>query len=395
MFKLTKRAVEGLEVQSQDYFIWDRDIAGFGVRVFPSGRKAYLIQYRVGGRSRRRTIGAHGILTAEEARNEARKLLGDVAKGGNPAEERRRQQKAPTVASLCDRFLSEYVPEHCKPLTARDYSSIVRRCIKPSLGSHKIIDVSRSDIVNFHYSLRETPYQANRALSVLSKIFNLAEDWGLRSDGTNPARRVKKFREVEKKRYLRDEELERLGETLSDALEGGSESVFIVSAIQLLVLTGCRLSEILRLRWDYVTAHHLELPDSKTGRRRIPLPSMAHEILMDLPRREGNPFVILGRTATGPLIDLQKPWRRIRKRAGLEDVRLHDLRHTYASAAMRGNVDPFKLKEIMGHRNLQTTLRYVHLDDEDIRNNAEIVASRLSRTFVRTKQRKSPFRVVS
>ncbi len=391
MFKLTKRSVEGLELREKEYLVWDREISGFGVRVYPSGRKTYLVQYRSSGRTRRRTIGQHGILTAIEAR----KLLGEVAKGGDPSQERQSRLKAPTVAALCDRFLFEYVAEHCKPVTARDYGSIVRRCIKPCLGPRKVADIRRADIVNLHYSLRETPYQANRALSVLSKMFNLAEDWGLRRDGTNPARRIKKFREEEKKRYLRDNELIRLGEVLSESLEGSTESIYTVSAIQLLILTGCRLSEILTLRWDYVTQHHLELPDSKTGKRRVPLPSDAYEILMELPRHENNPYVIQGRYPNRPMVNLQKAWNRIRTQAGLEDVRIHDLRHTYASAAMRGNVDPFKLKEIMGHRNLQTTLRYAHLDDEDVRQNAEFIASRLAGSIRRNKVKRLPLRVVS
>ncbi|MBL4873051.1 MAG: tyrosine-type recombinase/integrase [Rhodobacteraceae bacterium] len=394
MFKLTKRSVEGLELHEKEYLVWDREISGFGVRVYPSGRKTYLVQYRFSGRTKRRTIGQHGILTAIEARIEARKLLGEVAKGGDPSEERRARLKAPTVSALCDRFLDEYVAEHCKPVTARDYKSIVRRCIKPHLGPRKVADITRADIIGLHHALRETPYQANRSLSVLSKMFNLAEDWGLRGDGTNPARRIKKFREEEKKRYLRDNELMRLGDVLSESLEGGTESIYTVSAIQLLVLTGCRLSEILTLRWEYVTPHHLELPDSKTGKRRIPLPSDAHEILMELPRHENTPYVIRGRRPDRPMVNLQKSWSRIRKQAGIEDVRLHDLRHTYASAAMRGNVDPFKLKEIMGHRNLQTTLRYAHLDDEDVRRNAEFIASRLAGSIRRNKVTKVPLRIV-
>ncbi len=140
---------------------------------------------------------------------------------------------------------------------------------------------------------------------MLSKLFNLAEDWGLRQAGTNPARRIKKNREEEKKRYLSDDEQIRLGETLAESLEEGTESLYVVSAILLLIYTGCRLSEILTLRWDYVTSHHLELPDSKTGRRRIPLPREAYDILMDLPREEGNPYVILGNVAGQPLVNLQ------------------------------------------------------------------------------------------
>ena len=380
MFRLSKRIVERLEIKPSDYLVWDRDLCGFGVRVYPSGKKTYLVQYRAGRRTRRSTIGQHGALTAEEAKAEAKRLLGDVARGADPSAEKKAKRCAPTVAGLCDRFLDEYVDQHCKPTTARDYRSIIRRFIRPRLGPLAIAEVTRSDVVAFHHALRDTPYQANRAASMLSKLFNLAEDWGVRQAGSNPARRIKKFREEEKKRYLSDDEQIRLGEVLAEALEEGTESVYVVSAILLLIYTGCRLSEILTLRWDYVTSHHLELPDSKTGRRRIPLPREAYDILMDLPRLPDNPYVILGETEDGPLVNLQKPWRRIRERAGLADVRIHDLRHTYASVAMRDGIDPFTLKEILGHKNLQTTLRYAHLADDAVQRAAGSVAARLARS---------------
>ncbi|WP_170326245.1 site-specific integrase [Ruegeria arenilitoris] len=393
MFKLTKRAVEGLSIETKEYLVWDRDMRGFGLRVYPSGKKTYLVQYRAGRRTRRITIGQHGVLTAEEARTQAKQLLGDVARGSDPSADKQAKRRAPTVAGLCDRFLEEYVDQHCKPTTARDYHSVIRRFIRPKLGPIPIAEVTRADVVAFHHGLRETPYQANRAAAMLSKLFNLAEDWGLRQPGSNPARRIKKFREEEKKRYLSDVEQIRLGEVLTEALEDGTETVYVVSALLLLIYTGCRLSEILTLRWDYVTSHHLELPDSKTGRRRIPLPREAYDILMELPRQPGNPYVILGGSDTGPLNNLQKPWRRIRKTAGLEDVRIHDLRHTYASVAMKDGIDPFTLKEIMGHKNLTTTLRYAHLADDAVQRAAGSVAARLARA-VRKDLRATPLRVV-
>lgn len=187
----------------------------------------------------------------------------------------------------------------------------------------------------------------------------------------------------------------RLGQALADALESGQASVYAVSAITLLMLTGCRLGEILTLKWDYVTPHHLELPDSKTGRRRIPLPREAHDIITGLQRREGNPYVILGESETGHLVNLQKTWVRVRAKAGLDDVRMHDLRHTYASVAVMSGIDPFLLKEIMGHRNLQTTLRYSHFADEAVRRAAGSVASKLARSMGARSSGKTQLRVVS
>ncbi|UWQ97486.1 integrase arm-type DNA-binding domain-containing protein [Rhodobacteraceae bacterium M385] len=378
MVKLTKRSIDQLAISEKDYFVWDSELSGFGVRVMPSGRKSYLVQYRAGGRSRRKTIGQHGALTVDQARVEARKLLGDVARGENPAEDRQRRLREPTISSLCDRFLSEYVSLHCKPSTFNGYSTYIETCVRPRLGSRKIGDLTRADVVAFHHDLRDRPYTANRAVAMLSRMFNLAEDWGLRNEGSNPARRIKKYREEEKKRYLSDDEQARLGQVLEDVLATGQETEYAVAAISLLVLTGCRLGEILSLKWEYVTPRHLELPDSKTGRRRIPLPREAYDIITSLPRRAGNPYVILGVTDHGHLVNLNSPWLRIRKLAGLEDVRMHDLRHTYASVAVMSGIDPFLLKEIMGHKNLQTTLRYSHFADEAVQQAAGSVAGKLA-----------------
>ena len=379
MFRLTKRSVEALEIRDRDYLEWDRDVSGFGVRVYPSGKKTYLIRYRSGRRTRRYTIGSHGVLTADQARAEAKRLLGDVLRGEDPSGTRQDRRQAPTVAALCDRFLKDYAAIHCKPSTYRCYEGAIRLHIKRTFGPMLIEDVTRADVAALHLKLStHAPYQANRLLSLLSKLFNTAEDWGLRVEGSNPARRIKKNREEEKKRYLSDPEQMRLGEVLNECLEDGSETVFVVSAIMLLMLTGCRRNEITTLKWTYVHYTHLDLPDSKTGRRRIPLPREAYEILMSLPREEGNPYVIRGLTEDGHLTDLERPWRRIRSRAGLPDVRLHDLRHTYASVAMQNGIDPFTLKEIMGHWNLQTTLRYAHLADDAVQRAAGSVASRLA-----------------
>lgn len=378
MSKLTKRRVDALKPQEREFFAWDAELKGFGLRVMPTGRKVYVVQYRAGRRSRRFKLGDAKVLTPDEARRDAKQLLAGVSRGDDPAGERQSRRVAPTMAGLCDRVLEEYAPLHCKPTTVKDYHSIIRNHIKPRLGMVLITEITRADVVAFHHALRETPYLANRAVAMLSKMLNLAEDWGLRPMGANPARRIKKFREEERKRYLSSEEQMRLGRVLADLEADGSESPYVIAAFRLLILTGCRLGEIRTLQWDFVTTHHLELPDSKTGRRRIPLPREAFDILQSLPRRAGNPYVILGEAEGGPIINMQKPWRRIRTLAGIPDVRIHDLRHTYASVAVQSGVDPFLLKEILGHKNLTTTLRYAHLADHTVQQAAGSVASRLA-----------------
>lgn len=378
MPKLTKRCVENLAPGASSYFVWDTEIKGFGVRVMPSGTKTYQVQYRKGGRTRRASIGRHGNVTAEIARARAKELMGEVSKGNNPAEEISQHRRAPTVASLCDRFYAAHVLERCKPSTQKEYRRAIDLFINPAIGSFKVVDVERKDIAELHHKFKDKPYQANRTLGVLSKMFNLSEVWGLRRDGSNPCRHVPKYRERKRERYLSKSELQRLGQVLTEAERDGSETAFIVSAFRLLILTGCRLGEIQTLQWDFITEHGMELPDTKTGARRIPLPQAARAVLSALPRIEGNPYVIAGMVEGGYATDLQRPWRRIRERAGLTDVRIHDLRHTYASNAVSSGMPIQMVGRLLGHTQLQTTMRYAHLADDPVRRAAEENAERLS-----------------
>lgn len=378
MPKLTKRFVDKLDIRETDYITFDSDVGGFAVRVFPSGRKSYLIQYRSGGRTRRLAIGRHGTVATDEARKEALRRLGEVAKGEDPSQARNLRLRAPSVAALCERYLEEHAKVHCKPNTARNYSLLVKHHIRPALGMFKVTDICRSDIASFHHSMRETPYQANRALATLSKMFNLAELWGLRADGSNPCRLVPKFKEKSKERYLSQAELMRLGQVFAEAIANGTESPFVVAAYQLLLMTGCRMSEIQTLKWEYVTSTHLLLPDSKTGARRIPFSADAHAVLASLPRTLGNPYVIEGRWPNTHNTDLHRPWQRLRKVAGLENVRIHDLRHTYASMAVTNGIDLLTVGKILGHTNYQTTERYAHLADDAIRRASDRVSGMMA-----------------
>ncbi len=376
--KLTKRLVESLAVKLSDYITFDSEVAGFGIRVLPSGVRSYLIQYRSGGRTKRLALGKHGTVTAEDARKLAIMRLGEVAHGDDPSEDRRLRLRAPTAASLCDRFLDEHVKLRCKAKTAYDYERLIRLHVRPSLGTFKVADIRRSDVADLHHKMRATPHQANRVLSVMSKMFNTAELWGLRPDGSNPCRLVPKYRETRKERYLNNGELKRLGEVLVWAQEAAEESPFVIAAFRLLLLTGCRLSEIQTMKWEYVALHHLILPDSKTGARRIPLSQEAHAVMNALPRSLDNPYVIEGKWAGTHITDLQRPWRRLRNIAQLDDVRIHDLRHTFASLAAMNGVDLLTLGKILGHSNYQTTERYAHLADDGIRNAAEAVSNLMS-----------------
>ena len=378
MSKLTKRAVDSLKPEDRDYFVWDTQIVGFGIRVMPSGAKTYQAQYRKGGRTRRVSIGRHGKITVDEARKLAKEVMGQVAKGDNPAEDLAQQRRAPTIAALCERFYESHVKERCKPSTQREYRRAIDLFIVPAIGSFKVADVERKDIADLHHRHRNIRYQANRTLSVLSKMFNLSEVWGLRPDGSNPCRHVPKYREEKRERYLSESELRRLGQVLTEVEQEGSETPFVVAAFRLLILTGCRLGEIQTLQWKFITDAGMELPDTKTGARCIPLPNATRAVISALPKLPGNPYVIAGALPGQYAIELQQPWRRIRERAGLPDVRIHDLRHTYASNAVSSGMPIQMVGRLLGHTQLQTTMRYAHLADDPVRRAAEENAERLN-----------------
>lgn len=377
--RITKRTVDALSAKVDDYFVWDDDLSGFGVRVLSSGRKTFYVQYRAGGRTRRVKIGSHGAITADEARKQARRIFGDVARGENPAEAIQTARQAPTLAAACDRFLRDHVAVRCKPKTAHEYQRTIERVIKPALGAHRLVNIARADIARLHHQLRETPYQANRVLSILSKLFNCCEIWGLRPEGMNPCRLVPKFPERKRERFLSARELQTLGSVLSQAEQNGSETPHVIAAFRLLILTGCRLREIQTLQWDFVTGGYLALPDTKTGARRIPLTKEAQAVLAALPRAQDNPYVIIGHVPGQHVTDLERPWRRLRVKAGLDEVRIHDLRHTYASNALASGMGLEMVGKLLGHASIQTTQRYAHLADEQVRDAANLVAGSIGR----------------
>ena len=378
MPKLTKRRVEGFEIRAKAYFEWDSEIKGFGVRIMPSGTKTYQVQYRKGGRTRRASIGRHGNITADQARSRAKEIMGELSKGENPVEEIAQHRRAPTVAALCERFFTDHVQHRCKPSTQSEYRRAIDLFINPAIGNFKVVDVEQRDVSELHHKMRGKPYQANRVLGVLSKMFNLAEVWGLRPDGSNPCRHVPKYREEKRERFLSQYQLQRLGQTLAEAERDGSETPYVIAAFRLLILTGCRLGEIQTLQWDFITDQGMELPDTKTGARRIPLPQAARAVLSVLPRLPDNPYVIAGKVPGRYATDLQAPWRRIRARAGLDDVRIHDLRHTYASNAVSSGMPIQMVGRLLGHTQIQTTMRYAHLADDPVRRAAEENAERLN-----------------
>jgi integrase len=427
--KITKRSVDALKPEDgTEVALWDVELKGFGIRVRSANVKVYVVRYRAGkGRGapiRTFTIGRHGSpWTPEKAREEAGRILGIVNNGGDPAAERTADKSAQTVSDLCERFISEHVTVKRKDRTADEYERLMNRIVRPALGKMKIKDVSRQDIVKLHHDHRHTPYQANRTLAVLSKMFNLAEVWGYRADETNPCRHIEKFKEMSRERYLTPEELSVLGEALASYR---STSEYAVAAIKLLIFTGARLNEILTLRWEWVDLDRGEarLPDSKTGAKTIHFPTPALDILRDLPRFKSNPHVIVGRKLGANLVNLEKPWRAIREAAtvllwksagtpeltnlidairdtkedeptfddivdgakeahvelppGLTTVRIHDLRHGFASTAASAGMALPIIGKLLGHSQAQTTQRYAHLAADPLKAAAATVAGKIA-----------------
>ncbi|MBL0914219.1 MAG: tyrosine-type recombinase/integrase [Sphingopyxis sp.] len=363
MPKFTKRSIEALDIRKSDYFVWDSDLPGFGVRVLPSGRKKFVLQYRHGKISRRMGIGQFGAITVDQARGLALQGLAKLRQDIDPLAEVRERRTAITVKELSERFDAEHIAVHLKATTAKEYRRNLKLFILPAIGSKRILDVTRADIAKFHHDSRDRPYQANRNIEIISKMFNLAELWGLRPDGTNPRRHIKKYPEKKRERFFSEGELGAIGRVLDEMEAERIELPSAIAAVRLLLFTGCRLREVMTLKWSYVDVDRsaLHLPDSKTGAKIVSLGAAAVDVLDKLERVSDNPYVIVGRIPGQHLTDLQPFWQRVRARAGLKDARIHDIRHTFASVAVSNGMSLPIIGKLLGHTQVQTTARYAHL----------------------------------
>ena len=380
MPRLTKRVIEAAEIQAAEHFIWDDSLPGFGVRILPSGRKGYIVQYRAGRRSRRMSLGPSTVLTCEQARTRAITIIAAARCGDDPAARRDTDRRTATVKELADRFDKEHVSLRIKESTAKGYRRLLQLTILPALGRHRVTEVTRADIAKLHHDLRHIPYEANRCLEVISKMFSLAEMWGLRPDGSNPRKHIKKYVEEKRERFLSPAELKRVGEVLREMESEGIELPSAIAATRLLILTGCRLNEIMTLQWEHVDlpGKALRLPDSKTGAKVVHLGQSAIDVVEKIARVETNPWVIVGTLPGARLTDLQPFWQRVRARAGLNDVRIHDLRHTFASTAVASGQGLPMIGKLLGHTQVQTTARYAHLASATVKTAASDVSAEIA-----------------
>ena len=415
--KLTKNVVDRATANDSPY--WDSDLPGYGLKVGSSGVKSFFLRYRPRGAGREGvkryfTIGRYGPLTPDQARARAKEVLGQVALGQDPAAALSEARGAVTVAGLATAFLEE-VGLKRKPATLELYKGYLDRHAVPDIGRQRADAVGRATIAKLHGKIgKRHPVVANRTLATISAMFAFGEKRGLLPTGhLNPARGIDKFPEQPRERYLTTEELERLGAALVEAETIGIAwdvdetapnakhipkrnrhtviSPFAGAAIRLLLFTGCRLREILDLRWSEVDFERgmLHLADSKTGRKSIVLNAPALATLEDLERL--GDYVVAGFDPTKPRADLQRPWELVTRRAGLEGLQLHDLRHSFASVGAGASLGLPVIGRLLGHRSTETTARYAHLDADPIRRASNTIGA----TIAAALEGRAPARVVS
>ena len=348
------------------FVLWDDDLPGFGLRVYPSGRKAYILSYRTrGGRKRLTTIGPHRILNLRQARDKARVLLANVVEGDDPQAQRATARSKPTVNDLCDTYVRRHAKVHKK--TWEKDERRLERHVKPAWGSRHADEIIRADVAALHERIgRRTPYEANRTLEVIRKMYNVAPVWGLVPEShPNPATGIQRFREKSRDRWVTPEELPSLAQAID-----AEENIFVRAALWLYMLTGARKQELLTAKWEDYNKERRELRfiETKNGETfYVPLSTPAVEILEQLPRLEGNPYIFPGIKKGRPLVNIAKPWERVRRRAGIADVRLHDLRRTVGSWMATNGMTDLLIGKVLNQKSRAATAVYARLRQDPVR----------------------------
>lgn len=394
--KLTKSAVDNAKSKSQRYTIWDADLTGFGLRITPTGAKSYIVKYNtLGNRQRWYTIGKSTHITAKSARDEALQIISAARKGEDPQTEKVKSREAETVSQLCDLYLAHGCIGK-KPSTIATDIGRIKRHIKPLLGSRIASEITSNDIKKFMGDVAKgktattikTGFRgrarvtggngtAARTVGLLGGIFTFAIGEGIRPD--NPVHGVKRFPDKRTERYLSLEELEKFGTALT-FLENEGVNAIALNCIRLLALTGCRKGEILSLKWTEVdlVQGYLNLEDSKTGQKHVPLGDAAVALLKSITPHNNNPFVFPGEKPGAHFIGLPNVFRKVRAHAGLEDVTLHTLRHSFASIGVNDGAGLPIIGRLLGHQDTKTTSRYAHIADVPAKGAANSISDKIS-----------------
>jgi integrase len=372
--RLTDAEIKRLPIPATGNAItWDNAVAGLGARVTAAGHRGFVLDYRTrAGRRRRYTIGAFPDWSIVGAREEARRLKRDIDGGGDPLANIEAERGAPTVADLIERFLAEHVSRK-RPHTQYDYRNVIARHIAPALGRLKVAEVTYSDIDALHRKITKAGHhtQANRVVAVVSKMFSLAIRWRMRAD--SPAKGIERNAEHKRTRYLTPIELARL----TDALEAHPDRQ-AVDIFRLCLLTGCRSGEAMKARWDDIqlAAGIWNKPGSTTKQKTthiVPLNAPAKQLLARLRQRTNSPWVFPADSAPGHRITVQKSWLAVCAAAKISGLRIHDLRHSFASLAVNRGASLPLIGSLLGHASPVTTARYAHLFDDTQRATAESI----------------------
>lgn len=380
--KLTKSAVDAAQPQAQAIELRDTLVPGFLCKITPVGRKVFMLQYRTNAGERRKpALGLFGELTVEQARSLAQEWLAQVRRGGDPAADKAEARQAPTVEELCKKFMEDYSKKRNKPSTRVGYQGVIDRCIIPLLGRKKVHDVKRPDVAGLMEKLSYKQTEANKAFSILRKMFNMAEVWGYRPDGTNPCRHVPMFPAGKSTHLISDDDMGKLFRQLDKIEVEGLENYVIPLAIRLQFEFAARRSEIVTLEWEWVDLENRRVvwPDSKTGGMSKPMSEEAYRLLSTAPRQEGNPYVLPSprhpaqHLTTG---EYYGGWCRVLKAAGATHVGTHGIRHRSATDIANSGI-PVKVgMALTAHKTVVMFIRYVHTEDDPVREAAELVANR-------------------
>lgn len=403
--RITAGSVSGImesAIPNKNTFYFDSDLPGFGFYRTPGNTGTFFAEFRpiAGGTKKRIKLGRVGTLKASEAREAARKAIANAALGKDLAKDRTDERASPTVHELVETYINEFVATNKKMASVKFYRIMLRKHVDPHLGSIKAVNLTRPEVQRAHAAMsKKTRISANRSMRLLSAAFN----WGVKNalipEGKNPASGIDLNKETGRERFLTADEMKRLGdamreaETVGFAVNAGNSKhaprgqrhkmhPSITGAIRLYMLTGCRSREILHLRWSEVDLERglLNLPDSKTGRKTVVLSAAAVEVLTALPRV--GIYVIAGESAglpnEKPRSDLKRPWAAICKHAGLEGLRIHDLRHSFASVGAWAGLGLPVIGALLGHADAKTTQRYAHIDAESSRRATDIIGNQIA-----------------
>jgi integrase len=417
--------IKNLQPQDKPFVVWDLGTKGFGVIVYPKGKKSFVVQADIDGKSRRDTIGVFGDIFCKEARNIAVKALLDMTEKtdllARMVEKNRisdTDEAVITTTELAEKFLNEYAIPHRKKRTADDYENNLRLYFLPKFGHEQINRITKKELRKLHMSMIDKPYSANRMLAAVSVMYNKAIEWELCDGLINPAKGITRHPEEQRVRYLTKDELRCFHLSLNDEEAGAPMAV---AAFWIILYSGARHEEIQTCKWSYLHGNQFNLPTSKSGRKTINLTSKAMEVVNGIPRVDGNDYIIVGKKPGSHLVNFKDPWNRVRNRAtvyylrdhsgdalgqlvrGLEDslsklpslkqcreeaakqgldvpeglttFRIHDLRHNLASQMVMKGEDIAVVKAALGHKNIGTTDRYVHLANQTVKDAMERTSS--------------------